>query len=303
MNGGPTETMLPDPGSPALVNGGTCTDPTTATPLTVDQRGFRRPSGNPCDIGAVQFQPPGAAGAPQIIGTPTVGQQLVCSQGAWTGDQLAFAFQWLRDGTPIAGQSSANYTVASNDSGDQLSCGVTGSNVKGTMRQTSAPLTMASSTGAEAGGAGTSGGGTPGGRSVALVLAAARETHKLWVEGNHLAKISGAGKNPTGTVFSFTLSETATVRFTFKLAVPGRKERLRCVAPNGRNRQRRACTRLVPAGSLSFIGHSGLNRVAFQGRLSRSKKLKLGSYTLLITATTDGQNSALQTLPFAIVKQ
>jgi hypothetical protein len=43
-------------------------------------------------------------------------------------------------------------------------------------------------------------------------------------------------------------------------------------------------------GTLSFTRHSGVSKVTFQGRLSRSKKLGLGGYMLLITATnTAGQ--------------
>ena len=47
-NGGPTLTLLPQPGSPALDAG--------ATSLTTDQRGFARPSGAAPDVGAVEVQ-------------------------------------------------------------------------------------------------------------------------------------------------------------------------------------------------------------------------------------------------------
>jgi hypothetical protein len=56
-NGGPTETLALDPGSPALGAGGACTDPAKGgAPLTVDQRGLPRPA--VCDIGAFQHQVP-----------------------------------------------------------------------------------------------------------------------------------------------------------------------------------------------------------------------------------------------------
>jgi hypothetical protein len=58
----------------------------------------------------------------------------------------------------------------------------------------------------------------------------------------------------------------------------------------------------VPAGSLSLTGHSGVNRVIFQGRLSRSKKLKRGRYAVTITATNSaGQKSPARSLSFTIV--
>jgi CSLREA domain-containing protein len=51
-NGGPTKTELPQPGSPAINNGGTRS---TGCPK-VDQRGDPRPSGPACDIGSVEVQ-------------------------------------------------------------------------------------------------------------------------------------------------------------------------------------------------------------------------------------------------------
>ncbi len=54
-NGGPTQTMAPGPGSGAVGRGGRCLD-LEGRPLTVDQRGVRRPT--PCDIGAFQTTPP-----------------------------------------------------------------------------------------------------------------------------------------------------------------------------------------------------------------------------------------------------
>jgi hypothetical protein len=58
----------------------------------------------------------------------------------------------------------------------------------------------------------------------------------------------------------------------------------------------------VTRGVLSFPGHTGLNKVFFHGRITASKKLPLGRYTLLITASAAGQRSKSQTLRFTIVK-
>jgi hypothetical protein len=56
-NGGPTNTMVPDPGSPLIDAipdpGGGCP---AAPTITTDQRGLPRPSGPGCDIGAVEVQ-------------------------------------------------------------------------------------------------------------------------------------------------------------------------------------------------------------------------------------------------------
>lgn len=60
--------------------------------------------------------------------------------------------------------------------------------------------------------------------------------------------------------------------------------------------------RTVKAGTLTFAGHSGTDRVAFQGRISPVEKLEPGRYTLAITATSAGVRSAPKSLSFTIVK-
>ena len=108
----------------------------------------------------------------------------------------------------------------------------------------------------------------------------ARQSARRWSEGNRLARISRA-KPPTGTTFSFSLNEQATVTFNFT---------------------QRAGGRTTTVGTLTFTGHSGTNRVAFQGRISPRKKLKPGRYTLVITATDSaGARSAPKSLSFSIV--
>jgi len=61
--------------------------------------------------------------------------------------------------------------------------------------------------------------------------------------------------------------------------------------------------RTATAGGLTFTGHSGTNKVKFQGRVSATKKLKPGRYTLVITATDSaGARSSPESLSFTIVK-
>jgi hypothetical protein len=56
-------------------------------------------------------------------------------------------------------------------------------------------------------------------------------------------------------------------------------------------------------GHALLHGHSGSNKVVFQGRISRSQRLKPGVYTLVITATNPaGQRSAPASLRFTIVR-
>jgi hypothetical protein len=77
----------------------------------------------------------------------------------------------------------------------------------------------------------------------------------------------------------------------------------KCIPQTSTNRHAPGCKRTVIMGTLSLTGHSATNKVSFQGRISRSKKLKPGRYTLLITATNSaGAHSASTSLGFTIVK-
>jgi hypothetical protein len=56
-------------------------------------------------------------------------------------------------------------------------------------------------------------------------------------------------------------------------------------------------------GVLVLGGHAGADRVGFQGRISRTKRLTPGRYTAVITAINGaGQRSAPRTLTFTILK-
>jgi hypothetical protein len=139
---------------------------------------------------------------------------------------------------------------------------------------------------------------------VRLTLTSLAQTHRLWREGNKLAQISSPGKRPPiGTAFSFSLNEQASVSFRFTQELSGRKVGGTCVAKTPKNAKHMRCTRTVTAGTLSLTGHSGANKVVFQGRLSQRQKLAPGGYTLTVTATNSaGQTSSPQKLSFTIGK-
>ncbi len=133
------------------------------------------------------------------------------------------------------------------------------------------------------------------------------QSAKTWREGKLLAQLSSTGakrkkKLPVGTTFSFKLDQPAQVTFTFTKATPGRKVGKRCVAQTHKNRHKRRCTRTVVAGTLAFSAHAGTNKVRFQGLISRRKKLKPGTYKLLVVATVAGKRSRTGTLSFTIVR-
>ena len=89
-----------------------------------------------------------------------------------------------------------------------------------------------------------------------------------------------------GTSFAFTLNQPASVSLTFTQTrrVHGRK-------------------RSAKRGTLIVSGAAGANRLSFKGRISRSKRLRPGRYTVTILATVAGApKSAPRTLSFTILK-
>ena len=90
--------------------------------------------------------------------------------------------------------------------------------------------------------------------------------------------------------------------FYFDTSLPGRRVKQRCVTPTKKKGLKPTCSHAVTAGTLSFNGHAGANKVAFQGQLSKSRKLALGHYTLRIVATVAGESSKASKLTFTIVK-
>jgi Bacterial Ig domain/WD40-like Beta Propeller Repeat len=142
------------------------------------------------------------------------------------------------------------------------------------------PATVTVRVGLEGGGAGDARAPT-----ISRVTISARR----WRLGPKLASISRA---PLGTTVSFRLSEAATSTLTFQRALPGRRVGGRCAKPTAANRSHKACSRYRGAGRLSRPGKQGANHVKFQGRLSRSKTLKPGSYRVVVGAVDAAGNRA-----------
>ena len=159
-------------------------------------------------------------------------------------------------------------------------------------------------TGGSGGTGGTGGAGGNGGppATVAPRLSRLTQSHSTWRERRAPGtRTKATTRTPVGTTFSFTLDQAAHVSLSFTQRLSGRSVKSHCVAVSKANRHRPACTRGRAVAILPVAGHSGVNRLVFQGHVSRSKQLAPGRYTVLITATnTAGQRSRVQSLSFTI---
>ncbi len=97
-------------------------------------------------MGTSALVPPANTKAPVILGTPAVGETLSCTTGLWTGIPApTFTVQWLRNGTPIAGEAGSSYQVQRADEGSSLACQVTAKSAVGETSATSAALAIPAS--------------------------------------------------------------------------------------------------------------------------------------------------------------
>ena len=76
---------------------------------------------------------------PSIPPSAEPGDTLTCDPGAWSGAQT-LTYQWLREGTPIAGATSPTYSVVAADLGKSIVCRVTATNSGGTVIVDSNPV-------------------------------------------------------------------------------------------------------------------------------------------------------------------
>jgi hypothetical protein len=94
-----------------------------------------------------------------------------------------------------------------------------------------------------------------------------KQSSTKWIE-----KKPKARKHPSiGTTFSFTLNEQAQVTLTFR------------------------------AGTLTVTKAAGADRIAFSGKLTNGHKLKVGSYSVTVTAKANGETTTSKRLNFKIL--
>ncbi|ANH38010.1 hypothetical protein I601_1577 [Nocardioides dokdonensis FR1436] len=86
-------------------------------------------------IPAAPEQKLGATSQPAVSGTAKVGGTVTVSDPQWNTDAVQHAYQWLRDGTPISGATTAAYLLTPADLGRAITATVTGTK-KGFTRAT-----------------------------------------------------------------------------------------------------------------------------------------------------------------------
>lgn len=66
---------------------------------------------------------------PAITGTEEEGETLTCSTGTWSNTPDAYAYQWNRSGSVIAGATASTRVLAAADVGATLTCTVKATNL------------------------------------------------------------------------------------------------------------------------------------------------------------------------------
>ncbi len=297
-NGGTIElpTMALATTSPAVDAGNNAVCPAT------DERGVPRPHGPVCDIGAFELATPIVT----VGTTSAITENTATVAGSANPSGFATTARVEYGTTTAYGSSTSAQSMGAGTSVVQLSASLTGlapgatyhfrivaSNRDGASAGPDATFTTTAT--AKPG---------PAPALSAPVLSALKQSASKWREGSSLPRAASLhlGKPPVGTTFSFTLNEAATVQFAFTQRTSGRKVGHKCVAQTRANKHKHSCSRTVTEGTLVVAAHAGANTLRFQGRISGSKKLKPGAYTLVVTATGPGGKSSVpQRLTFTIV--
>ncbi len=134
------------------------------------------------------------------------------------------------------------------------------------------------------------------------IITHVKESKRIWRKGSALAKTARFKSIPAGTAFSYTLNESAQMHFAFTLLPDAGATKGKCANRASQSRRPRQCRRAVGVGKLLLPGHSGANRLYFQGRLTSKRSLKPGRYELTITASNSSGRSSPKSLSFTITR-
>jgi hypothetical protein len=245
--------------------------------------------------------PGGGGGAPVNVALPSISgaavedQVLAEAHGSWTNSPTSFAYQWQRCDSAgnacaaISGAKAQTYTLTSSDAAHTIRVQESAANTAGT-------------------------GGPASSNQTAVVRAVGppvvtgyRMTNRTFVVADGGTPTMGSSaavkKHKKGTIFTYTLSEKATVKIAISKLTSGRRSKQGCLAPTKKLRNVHRCVRLLGRGRLTRMSHRGANKVAFSGRIG-SRALKPGTYRATLTATDAAKRSSKpQTILFTIVRR
>jgi streptogramin lyase len=253
---------------------------------------------------------PALAAPARVSGAGAVGSAETC-QAQWSvwagyGPMAGLypfdGYAWLRDGSPIAGQTAATYTTTAADVGHQLACRETVNYplpFQLTSTTTSATVTIQAAP-------------PPPPPPTPALSALSVSPRTFTLTGRRVggrcqpATRSNRSHHPcarraTLTV-RFTLSTTATVTFAIDRALPGRLTSRHCTALTNSDRRHRACTRLVTLpGTIAVPSIAGAGAFTFTGAIG-GHALGAGSYRLLATPASGGHAGAQQQTTFQLAR-
>ena len=269
-------------------------------------------------IGRIGSGAPPALDAPaSVSGAGAAGSAETCQAkwSDWAGYSPLTAlypfdgYTWLRDGTPIAGQTAPTYTPTAGDVGHQLACrlavtyplpySVTATAASNAI--TVKPATSQSPTAAPPPAAPPTPALSALHVSPGTFTLAGRRADGRCQPATRSNRRHRPCTRPVKLTVRFTLNTNATVTVRVQRALTARTTRGRCTPPARRDRQNRCSSLQTLPGALAVRGLAGVNSLRLPGVIG-GHPLRSGSYRLLATPTTHGRAGNRQHTTFQITR-